>query len=81
MPYSLPNPSATDIATLSSTLPSLTEVLKSVPNAYSGGLDVATAADAHGLPPTPPSGTKWKPVLGEEVPHDPSAYWPMVMYK
>lgn len=86
---SLPSPSSShssetavvSTATDLSTLPSLVTVLKSVPNAFSGGIEVASSE--HGLPPKPPSfgGKKWRPVPGEEVPHDENAYWPMVMVK
>lgn len=84
--YSLPSPSSSETAVVStatdlSTLPSLVTVLKSVPNAFSGGIEVASSAK--GLPPKPPAfgGKKWRPTAGDEVPHDENAYWPMVMVK
>ncbi|KAH9931140.1 21 kDa subunit of NADH dehydrogenase [Epithele typhae] len=33
------------------------------------------------LPPLPPSATKWQPQRAEDSPHDPTAYFPMIMVK
>ncbi|KAJ9095417.1 hypothetical protein QFC20_006655 [Naganishia adeliensis] len=68
---------STDIATSSESQPSLTTVLAAIPASFtSGGILPKTG----GLPPRPPT-TRWHPVPGDEVPHAPDQYWPMVMYK
>ncbi|KAJ9125726.1 hypothetical protein QFC24_002510 [Naganishia onofrii] len=81
-----PGTQSTDIATSNQSTPSLTAVLAAVPASFtSGGILPKKAAsssvlDASGLPPRPPA-TRWHPKLGDEVPHAPDQYWPMVMYK
>jgi len=76
-----PSTSSTSIAT-SSGKPSLTEVLSAIPATFkAGGIAAGKAtASSSGLPPSPP-GYKWKPKVGDDIPHAPDAYWPMVAYK
>jgi hypothetical protein len=79
----LPAPSSsTDVATSGPTH-TLNEVLAVIPKTFAseGGISVATSAS--GLPPKPPAfgGKKWVPVAGDEIPHAPDAYWPMVSYR
>ena len=69
-------------AVAASEVPSLSTVLQKLPEgkAFSGG-GLQTASQAGFLPPTPPKiGAKWKPRLGDEIPSDPHAYFPMVGY-
>ncbi|KAI5453097.1 hypothetical protein NCC49_006126 [Naganishia albida] len=75
----LPAPAneSTDIATSSESQPSLTQVLAAVPASFTSG---GILPKSSGLPPKPPT-KKWVPLPGDEVPHAPDQYWPMVMYK
>ncbi|KAJ9092622.1 hypothetical protein QFC19_008660 [Naganishia cerealis] len=79
-----PGTQSTGIATSESSTASLTAVLAAVPASFtSGGILPKTSSSAlgvTGLPPRPPT-TRWHPKPGDEVPHAPDQYWPMVMYK
>jgi len=73
---SAPNSKADVPATASSTtsgLPDLTQAISSITS-------TAKAYSAAKLPPVPPTANRWQPVRTADPPHDPKAYWPMVMY-
>ncbi len=80
-PSSLPSPTSTEITT-SSNKPTLTQTLAALPSSFiaTGISTGSTSSTSSGLPPTPP-GYKWKPQKGDDIPHAPDAYWPMVAYK
>ncbi|ORY33695.1 hypothetical protein BCR39DRAFT_518618 [Naematelia encephala] len=78
-----PNAEGSEQAIVTSSVPSLASVLEKLPvgQAFVGaGLDTGKA-QAGALPPAPPGlGKKWIPKAGEDIPHDPDAYFPMVGY-
>jgi hypothetical protein len=80
---SLPSPSTTTDIVKSGPSRSLNEVLAVLPNTFASQGGISVTSTASGLPPKPPAfgGKKWVPVPGDEIPHAPDAYWPMVSYR
>lgn len=82
-PCSLPSPSNVTDIVKSGPSHSLNEVLAVLPNTFASEGGISVTSSASGLPPKPPAfgGKKWVPVPGDEIPHAPDAYWPMVSYR